>query len=199
MNKLPQVKNIRKLARGCRGVIYLGNLKNKAVVIKIKKKSSKAENTIANETKWLKLMNRHDIGPQFILSSNDYLLMEYLPGERIWEFMQHSTRSEIRRVIRDVIHQCYLIDKMKINKEEMHHPIKHIVIGDGVKLIDFERCHRSEKPKNVTQFCSFLTSGHFSYGLENKGMIISKKILVFAQKYKKNMTEENLQLILDEI
>lgn len=198
LKKLP-IKNIKRLARGWRGVIYLGELRNKKVVIKVKRASSKAKDRIPNEAKWLRIMNKRGIGPKLLMATKDYVVMEYLSGEKIWEFMQHSTRAEIRRVIREVLRQCYIMDKMKVSKEEMHHPIKHIIMGDSVKLVDFERCHKIAKPKNVTQFCQFLTSGHFSYGLENKGMIISKKILVFAQKYKKNITDPNFQLILDEI
>jgi len=49
-----------------------------------------------------------------------------------------------------------------VNKFEMHHPTKHILIKAGkpsrktVVMIDFERCRWTEKPKNVTQFVQFL-------------------------------------------
>ena len=38
---------------------------------------------------------------------------------------------------------------MGINKEEMHRPIKHAWVGKSIRFIDFERCHQSEKVKNV--------------------------------------------------
>ena len=40
----------------------------------------------------------------------------------------------------------------------MHHPLKHIIIDKlGIPvMIDFERCHKTDKPKNVTQFVEFV-------------------------------------------
>ena len=40
----------------------------------------------------------------------------------------------------------------------MHHPQKHILINERNEpvLLDFERCHQTEKPGNVTQFIEFI-------------------------------------------
>jgi len=57
-----------------------------------------------------------------------------------------------------LLDQCYSMDKLMVNKEEMHHPLKHVIVtnvGNPV-LLDFERCSNTEKPKNVTQFIEFI-------------------------------------------
>lgn len=64
--------------------------------------------------------------------------------------------------------QCFAMDLMGINKDEMTHPHRHILVHavastpDAAEtssqthkctFIDFEKCVYSSKPKNVTQLC----------------------------------------------
>ena len=92
------------------------------------------------------------------------------------------------------------MDKLKINKEEMSHPQKHILIGKKVVLIDFERAHFTIKPGNVTQFCDFLMSKKLSTLLKTNKITIDKKnIIKLSKTYKKNINKTNLKKILDEI
>ena len=92
------------------------------------------------------------------------------------------------------------MDKLKINKEEMSHPQKHIIINkkNCPILIDFERAHHTIKPGNVTQFCDFLISKHMAAILKiNNIKIDSKKIIIAAKKYKKRQNKENFNRIIE--
>ena len=82
--------------------------------------------------------------------------------------------------------QCKVLDDLGINKEEMHHPVKHILIGKkDIVMIDFERCSFSEKVKNVTQFIQFITSTNLSKILNEKGIFFDKeKLRDVAKNYK---------------
>ena len=95
------------------------------------------------------------------------------------------------------------MDKLKINKEEMHRPYKHIVIEAKTKkpvLLDFERCHKSKEPVNVTQFSSYIISGHMIDLLKDKGIKVNKeKVIAAAKKYKKDTSKKNLDKIIKEI
>ena len=97
--------------------------------------------------------------------------------------------------------QMFALDRLGVDKEEMHHPVKHIIVGKNkVHLIDFERAHTALKPKNVTQFCQFLTSGHLTHALEGKGIFINKsRILELAKIYKSKQDTANFRKIDDEI
>ncbi len=75
--------------------------------------------------------------------------------------MQRLSGSSIREafnadVVGECLEICYVLDAIGVQKEEMTHPEKHIIVGDRVYFIDFERSVLSEKPANVTQFCSYL-------------------------------------------
>ncbi len=75
--------------------------------------------------------------------------------------MQRLSGSSIRDtfsagVVSECLEICYILDAIGVQKEEMTHPEKHIIVADRVYFIDFERSVLSERPANVTQFCSYL-------------------------------------------
>jgi predicted Ser/Thr protein kinase len=92
------------------------------------------------------------------------------------------------------------MDKIKTNKEEMHHPYKHILIDNKTKkpvLVDFERCHKSLEPKNVTQFCTYIISDFISNTLKDKGIKVNReKMIKAAKRYKKDIKKQNLDKII---
>jgi len=93
----------------------------------------------------------------------------------------------------------FVLDKLGVNKEEMHHPYKHVLITKKQKpvLLDFERCHLSEKPKNVTQFCQCVASEYMKHTFLKKGIKVSRqKMIKAAEHYKKDMSRKNLMGIV---
>ena len=90
--------------------------------------------------------------------------------------------------MKNVLQQMYKLDKLGINKEEMNRPCKHIIIGKKVVLIDWERSNNTISPKNVTQFCQFLTSSKFGSLIFEKGIVIDKKYTQkVAKEYKQKL------------
>ena len=82
-----------------------------------------------------------------------------------------------------------------MNKLEMHNPHKHIIIEKKKPvMIDFERAYKTEKPKNVTQFCQFLMSKRVQEILKWK--ISKKELIKLLKQYKKNETEINFNKII---
>ena len=196
--KIEDVKNKKFLARGKRGVVYRGIYKGKGVAIKKKRKDSLALNRIQNEEKFLKLLNGYDIGPKFIGSGDDFLVYEFVKGKFILKWIEENDKDEIVKILKKIFSQLYRMDELGINKEEMHHPLKHIIIDKKPVMIDFERCSYTKKPKNITQFCEFIA--RISEVLKKKGINIEKdKIRGLARVYKNKRTEENYIKIIKEI
>ncbi len=85
--------------------------------------------------------------------------MEFIDGVFIRDFIRESDSEEIRTILDRCLDICYRLDRMRIQKEEMNHPGKHIIIRNGeVYFIDFERAYDTPNPSNVTQFVTFLRS-----------------------------------------
>ena len=190
-----RISNVNYLTKGHRGLLFTGFYKNKKVAIKTKNPKSTAIGRIENEARWLKELNKHNIGPKLLILGKDYFICEYIDGDLIINYIKKSNRNYIKRIIKNIFNQLFILDKLKIDKEEMHHPTKHIIIQkDKSYLIDFERAHYAQNPKNVTQFCQFLISSYVSELLRNKKIIIDKnKIIQLAKIYKNDYNIKNFQ------
>lgn len=189
-------KNIREisfLARGQRGLVYSGNFGSKKVAIKTTRPDSRALSRIENEAYWLKTLNTKKIGPKLFFSGENFLVMGFVEGKRILDWIRQHQKPEIVKTIREIFRQCFAMDKLGVNKKEMHRPVKHIIVGkkNTPIMIDFERCKRSLDVGNVTQFLEFLC--------RNKELLVKKDIVIspekvrsFAEQYKKSISPENL-------
>lgn len=190
------IKDLKYLAKGKRSIVYTGNFKRRKVVMKVEKKTQ-AQNRIQNEINFLKILNRHNIGPKLIEEGEDYFLCEFIEGKLILDYISEENKVKIKRVIVEVMKQCRAMDKLKIDKKEMHYPVKHIIIGKKVRMIDFERCRKTLTPKNVTQFGQFLMSKKVNDLLKKKGISIDKKDLQkLLKEYKKGYKESLFKKII---
>jgi len=183
------ISSIKYFTKGHRGMLFTGKYRGKKVTIKSKLPESKAEGRIANEAKWLKKLNSAGIGPKVVLSNREFFAYNFVEGDFIAEFISKSTKKAVKKVFMDILKQCHKLDMMKIDKEEMHRPYKHILIKSSKPvMIDFERTHKSKKPKNVTQFLQFISSAYLDMPLREKRIYINKKTMIrIAKDYKRSM------------
>ena len=198
------IKNIRYFSRGKRGFIFIGNYKGKKIAIKAKNPKSDAILRIENEIKFLKILNKKNIGPKLSFHEKDFLVYEFADGVTFTEFLESekADKKRLLKAIKNIFGQLFEMDKLNINKEEMSHPAKHIVISNKNKpiLLDFERSHYVKNPGNVTQFCDFLMSKRISSLLKNSKIKINKnKMINAAKEYKKRQNKSNLDKIINEI
>lgn len=197
-------------ARGKRGVVY----KQGEVCIKEKNPRS-AVDTLKNEAKYLKLLNEKAIGPKFINYSDGKLYREFIEGIRISDFFEQETdnnnsenywgeksnkisnKEKIISVIKQVLEQCREMDLLGINKKELTNPYKDILVTPDNKavMIDFERCHETKKPKNVTQFLQYINRSKPT--LEKKGIMVDKEEMIkLGKEYKEKNDKESFNNIL---
>lgn len=183
------IKELKYFTKGHRGILFTGKYRGKKVIIKSKLPESKAEGRVANEAKWLKKLRKKRIGPNVVMAEKDFFAYRFVEGEFIGDFIANSTKKGVLNVFVDILKQCNEMDRMKIDKEEMHHPYKHILVqNQKPTLIDFERVHKSKSPKNVTQFLQFIGSGYIDMDLRRKRIYMNRKILIrIAREYKMSM------------
>lgn len=195
------VTKVKYYAKGKRGFVYTGFHKGKKIVIKIKNPGSEAVGRIQNELRFLKQLNKERIGPRLLFSGKNFLCYEFVEGEFFPDYLRHAAKRKITKAINQIFEQLFRMDKLGINKEEMAHPVKHILIRNNKPvLIDFERAHRTLKPANVTQFCSFLISGFVAGLLRMKGITLDKdRMIGLAKEYKEKLDKESLNCITREI
>jgi release factor glutamine methyltransferase len=195
------IKDVRRLTRGHRGIIFTGTLKNKRIAVKIQIKGTGAKGTVNRESKMLKVLNKHKIGPKILFFGNDFFCCEFIEGIHIPAFLEKASAKSIRIVLKRVFEQCHILDKFNLRKEEMQNPYKHIIVTKGNRpvLLDFERARKTLKPHNVTQFCQYVTCGTVQHLLGEKIKIDKEKIRGLAKDYKYSPSVSNLNKIIKEI
>jgi len=195
------ITNIAALAKGHRGLIYVGKMAGKKVTIKVQREDIDATETVNNEVKQLSFLNKKGIGPKLLFSGNNYFVYEFVEGDFMQDYftLPLTKRDDVVRVLKDVFEQMYLLDSLGLNKEEMHHPVKHIVVNKKGKpvLLDFERCHSRGKTHNVTQFAQFVVSGKLLPHLARHKLKISLiDMLDLGRRYSEKHTREAFETIL---
>lgn len=195
------LKNKEFFAKGKRGITYLASWRGQRVLVKEHNPEADID-TISHEADMLQLLYPFGIGPQFFAfdKRNRALIREFIDGEEIEKYLNNSSKKEILSVLAEIFYQCRTLDLLGINKLELTRPYKHILITKkasppGVKpsrkkgavlQIDFERCKKTEKPKNVTQFTQCVARGRLQSIFKEKNIIINaKNILALAGKYKR--------------
>ncbi len=194
-----KLQNIKFFKKGNRGVVYTANYNKKKVVVKLENPESKAVGRIINELKWLKILNKHKIGPRLLFGTNKYIVEEFILGEFILNYLAKADKNKAINAIKNILEQCYKLDKLNVNKYEMQRPYRHIIVNKYGKpvLLDFERCKYTREPKNISQFIQFLPNRRVNELLKNKGHNINPILLRnLSKKYKENKTRATFEEII---
>lgn len=169
---------------GKRGILFLDKFKGKKVVIK---KEKRGLGRIRNEAKWLRRLNKYDIGPKLIKAVGNNIVYEFVKGDFFIDVYRKFGKKSSKKIVKEILRQCRILDKLNVNKFEMHNPKKHILVGKKIVMIDFERCTESKRPKNVTQFCQYLVKIKF--------IKRSRKLKELLRQYKNEQSEKNFKVL----
>jgi len=146
------------------------------------------------EARFLTQLQPYDFVPRVYRIDPDNLEieMEFIKGDLIKDFLLKYDAASIKQVLIKCFEICHLLDELKIQKEEMNHPDKHIIVSSlKPYFIDFERAHESSKPSNVTQFATYVTSSKIRKILKDKINIPEKNVILpIMKEYKKTYSRE---------
>ena len=192
-----QIEKCHILGKGYVGMVVLAKKRSRVVALKIRRTDSPRKN-MTNEAKLLKTANKLEIGPKFIKNSKNFLIMEYIDGEKIidWAKKSETKAKEIRSVVKNVLRECFLLDDAGLDHGELSTIDKHVIVNKkGNTIIDFESSSVNRKPSNVTGATQGILIGTgLAKIIQTKIKIPSKKkIINLIRVYKKNPTLENFQ------
>lgn len=189
--------DIHYLDEGQRGIIFTAMHKGKKVAVKIKKPTSEAEGRVRNEGRTLELVNKHGLGPKLVMAKPDLVVYEFVEGMFLKDWLPKAKKTQITPLLKDLLHQGFVLDKLGIAKEEMHRPLKNaIVTKNKVVLIDWERTHPSKRAHNVTQLCQFMMV--WADVLAKKGIKLKDKDIIGAAKaYKEKPGEKTFASVVN--
>src|SRR3989338_11017070 len=133
------ISDIAYHAKGKRGKGFVGMLKGRKVAIKVKNPSSEAVGKVEHEAIMLRKLEKCRIAPKVLVFAKDYLVMGFIEGGFIGDFLEKASQKEAKAVLKKALEQMWALDSLHLTKEEMHHPNKHIIVTKQKKpvLIDF--------------------------------------------------------------
>ncbi|KAH9120591.1 hypothetical protein AeMF1_007320 [Aphanomyces euteiches] len=188
-------------ACGKRGILYEGtSASHSPVLIKVQKLDQ--HNSIDRESYWLRRLNRFRLGPTLVAAGPGFFICQFFTnGLNAVEFLSHpdTTQADVAWFLRRILHQCFVLDVLGINKAEMTHPMRHIIVHDSsCSFVDFEKCVYGAQPRNVTQLCQFLSSPRIVAALSAKGHHLNvSQVREMAKKYKQTPGGQAFQALLD--
>ena len=194
-----QIEKCHILGKGYVGMVVLAKKNNEIVALKIRRIDSPRKN-MSNEAKLLQIVNKLDIGPKFIKNSKNFLIMEYIDGEKIidWAKKTEIKSQEVRSVLNNVLRECYLLDDTGLDHGELSTIDKHVIVGKNKNtIIDFESSSTNRKPSNVTGATQGILIGTGLAKIIQKKIKLPPKetIINLIRQYKKNPNLENFEKI----
>ena len=196
------LNSLNVLGKGYVGVVVLTKYKAREVALKIRRiDASRSE--MDSEARLLRLANEVGVGPKLIDSSKNFMIMEYLEGKKIidWigELKGKGSAAKLRMVIKKVLEDCYNLDKIHLDHGELSHIHKHVIVGKSISIIDFESASVNRRVSNVTSATQSIFIGSGISKLVKKIIKESHrgKLIISLRKYKGEQSRKNFEAILD--
>ena len=192
--------NTPVLGKGCVGIVTIACRNGEKVALKIRRVDADRAR-MQGEAEMLRRANSVRVGPKLLGVSKNFLLMRFIDGFLLPEWLEKRRRkAPIRKVLGEILEQCWRLDMAGLDHGELSHAPKHIIVDeeDTPFIVDFETASLNRRPSNVTSICQFLfISGLVAkkvagrLGEKDKGAIIEA-----LRSYKNNRTRENFEGVL---
>ena len=197
-----QIGTISILGKGYVGIVVLGKMGRKKVAVKIRRSDSPRKN-LKKEAELLKITNQSSVGPKLIGFSKNFLVMEYLEGKKIGDWVvslkKKGGSSQLKTVIKKILEDCYSLDRIGLDHGELSNITKHVIVGSKTTIIDFESSSIDRKVSNVTSATQALCIGSKISKMVGCIYKIPKKekMISALRVYKQNRTRDSFERLLD--
>lgn len=196
------IGSLQILGKGYVGIVVLAKKRNNVVALKIRRSDSQ-RSEMRTEAELLRLVNTVNVGPKLYDVSKNFLVMEYLEGDKIGDWIQslkgNGSSKKLKSIIRIILEDCYRLDEIGFDHGELSSITKHVIVGKfRTTLIDFESSSVNRRASNVTSITQAIFIGS---GIAKKVQRIYKippkeKIIDILRKYKQEPTRKKFDSIL---
>ncbi len=196
------IGSLQILGKGYVGVVVLAKKRNNLVALKIRRLDSQ-RSEMQSEAKLLRLVNTVNVGPKLYDASRNFLVMEYLEGDKIGDWIQSlkgsGSSKKLKSIVRIILEDCYRLDQMGFDHGELSSISKHVIVGKlRTTLIDFESSSVNRRASNVTSITQAIFIGS---GIAKKVQRIYKippkeKIIDVLRAYKQEPTRRSFDDIV---
>jgi len=193
--------NTPVLGKGCVGIVTIAHRNGEKAALKIRRVDAD-RSQMQREAEMLRKANSVNVGPKLLCVSKNFLLMQFIDGALLPEWLEkRKGKAWIRKVLHEILEQCGRLDKAGLDHGELSHAPKHIIVDQKNEpfIVDFETASVSRRPSNVTSICQFLfISGVVAKKVaEGLGEKDRKAIIEALRRYKSDRTHVNFERVLD--
>ncbi len=190
------------LGKGYVGVVVLAKKGTREIAIKIRRLDSQRKE-MKREAKLLEMVNSVNVGPKLYDVSKNFVVMEYLEGEKIGDWIKNlNGKGSVKRlklVIKSVLEDCYQLDQIGFDHGELSSISKHVIVGKTKPtLIDFESSSTKRRVSNVTSITQaiFIGSG-IAKMIQRFYKVPSKEeIIEILRAYKQDQSRKRFEELL---
>jgi putative serine/threonine protein kinase len=195
-----QAMNVPVLGKGCVGIVVLTCRELDKVALKIRRVDADRAK-MQREAGMLEEANSVQVGPRLLGVSRNFLLMQFVEGDLLPDWLDRiKGKARVRKVLRDVLEQCWRLDSVGLDHGELSHAPKHVIVNrrDKPFVVDFESASLNRKPANVTSICQFLfiASETAKRVIAKLGMTDGKAVVEALRCYKNDRTRGNFEQLL---
>lgn len=197
------VSNMSVLGKGCVGIVVVAYTEKKKVALKIRRLDAD-RSEMQHEAEMLRKANTANVGPKLLDASKNFLLMDFINGLLLSQWIStlkgRGTKSRIRKVLHNILEQCWHLDNIGLDHGELSKAPKHVIVDEMDKpyIVDFETASVNRKVSNVTSICQYLFIGsEVAKAMKRKLGYIDRDTLIKSLKnYKQQHSRLNFESIL---
>ena len=191
------------LGKGYVGIVVAAYTDVGKVALKIRRVDASRAG-MQHEAEMLKRANAVSVGPELVGFTENFLLMEFIEGARLPKWIENlkgrGTKARIHKVLRDILEQCWRLDRVGLDHGELSRAPKHVIVGanNTPYIVDFETASINRKVSNVTSICQYLfIRSELAKTIERKlGKADTKTLIHTLKAYKRKQTRENFEEVL---
>ena len=189
------------LGKGFVCIVVIAKVDEKKAAVKILRVDS-GRADLLHEAAMLQKANTVAVGPKLIGASKNFLIMQLIDGELLPNWLEKtSDKVVVKRVLGQILEQCYRLDEAGIDHGELSKAPKHLLVDKALSvfMVDFETASSERHVANVTAVCQYLFAGNSSASrilAESLGQKDMGQLVAALKAYKKNRTRHNFEGLL---
>ncbi len=192
------------LGKGCVGIVVVALTDRGKAALKVRRVDADRAG-MQREAEMLRRANAVGVGPRLLGTTENFLLMEFVEGTLLPQWVEmlkgRGTRSRIREVLREVLEQCWRLDESGLDHGELSRAPKHVIVDSSNNpcLVDFETASLHRRVSNVTSICQYFFIGSQAAKTIKKklGEINREDLIKALRTYKQQRTRENFEKVLN--
>jgi putative serine/threonine protein kinase len=185
--------------KGCVGVVLRARTLKGVVALKIRRVDADRV-SMEREASFHRMANGAGVGPLYLGHTENLMMMEFIGGQSIIDWVVSSTKDHFRRVARSILDQCFSLDKIGLDHGELSRLGRHVIVSGGgdACIIDFESASTSRRTSNVTSAVQSLVLYGSVAARAKKihAQIDTERTIALLRKYKETRTKESYDELL---